>query len=135
MNVHVPEDAGLNYLMPPHPPTAAVAASAATEERERERMESLLVRILSELLVYIPELGEFDLPYALDTTGMPSKVVEALIKYGPYGAVTDTYINFPALPSRPGHPVGYTPAKRLYLAPKLDLWRPLLDAAKGRRRT
>ena len=106
----------------------AVAAASATATAEKARMESLLIRILSELLIYIPELGEFDLPYALDTTGMPSRVVEALTTYGPY-------INSSALPSSSGHPVGYTPAERLYLAPKLDLWRPLLDAAKGRRRT
>ncbi len=100
----------------------------ATIAAEKARMESLLVRILSELLVYIPELGEFDLPHTIDITGMPNKIVEALTTYGPYCKPNGASIQ--------NGPINRAQAiDKVYLSVKLDPWLPLLDAAKGRRRT
>ena len=124
MNVNVPEDAGLDDLMPPHPPAAAAAAT-----EERERMERLVVRLLAERLIYIPELGEFDLPHSIDVKEMPSKAVEALVRYGPYCGG--------------GHSMHHKVATRtlatamdtLYLVSNLEPWSRIIAEATARRRT
>ncbi len=115
---------------------AAAEAAVAAAAVEREKMAQLLVRLLAERLLYIPELDEFDLPHSIDVTEMPSKIVEALVTYGPYKVRGDP------------NPYAYRTAKspmsgglhvapsfdKIYLAFHLDPWKPLIEAATARRR-
>lgn len=91
-------------------------------------MAQLLVRLLAERLVRIPELGIFDLPYSIDVKGMPSKAVEALTKYGPYCAPSIT------LHHTQNNRVTAIAVDTVYLASDISSWKPLIEAAIARRR-
>ena len=130
MNVNVPEDAGLDDLMPPHPPAAAAAAT-----EERERMERLVVRLLAERLIYVPELGEFDLPHSIDIKELPSRAVEALVRYGPYKLADNSN---PYIYRDPAVHGGVPPTRTfdaIYLTSNLEPWRRIIAEATARRRT
>jgi hypothetical protein len=115
---------------------AAVAAAEAAAAVERQKMAQLLVRLLVERLLYIPELDEFDLPHSIDVTEMPSKIVEALVTYGPYkvrGDPTPYAYKTAKSPMSGGLPVAPS-FDKIYLAFHLDPWKPLIEAATARRR-
>ena len=98
-------------------------------------MERLVVRLLAERLIYVPELGEFDLPHSIDIKEMPSKAVEALVRYGPYKLADNSN---PYIYRDPAVHGGVPPTRTfdaIYLTSNLEPWRRIIAEATARRRT
>ena len=98
-------------------------------------MERLVVRLLAERLIYVPELGEFDLPHSIDIKEMPSKAVEALVRYGPYKLADNSN---PYIYRDPAVHGGVPPTRTfdaIYLTSTLEPWSRIIAEATAHRRT
>ena len=114
---------------------AREAAEAAAAAAEKEQMTHLLIRLLAERLLYIPELEMFDLPHSIDIKELPSRAVEALVRYGPYKLADNSN---PYIYRDPAVHGGVPPTRTfdaIYLTSNLEPWRRIIAEATARRRT